>query len=217
MPEFCKFSSLSKYVNIKLIPYNWLNPSSLVDESKNWSYGQIPLVLVKIDCNQIKSFLLWTSEMDLIPDQVSQDSLSWSVWYQSDFKWNHSLPSLSPKRSLHWPWRNLPCPLIGKLYVIAINVHWNCQSTTQMTTDGLQTGNFYLQDVHPDMGADISNIVNLAELYKVQIVQKKVRWSDFSDQSPKFLSLGLWSEVRSSELFLNYLNFIQLWIKVAWI
>ena len=142
MPEFCKFSSLSKYVNIKLIPYNWLNPLSLVDESKNWSYGQIPLVLVKIDCNQIKSFLLWTSKMDQIPHQVSQDSLSWSVWYQSDFKWNHSLPSLSPKRSLHWPWRNLPCPLIGKLYVIAINVHWNW---SQMTTDGLQTGQFLLR------------------------------------------------------------------------
>ena len=93
---------------------------SLVNKSKNWSYGQTPLVLVKTYANQIKSFL-WTSKMDLIPHQVSQDSLSWSVWYQSDFKWNHSLSSLSPKRSLHWPWRNLPCPLIGKLYVIAIS------------------------------------------------------------------------------------------------
>ena len=99
---------------------------------------------------------------------MSQDSLSWSVWYQSDFKWNHSLPSLSPKRSLHWPWRNLPCPLIGKLYVIAIIVHWNW---SQMTKDGPQTEQFLSSSCASRRVQGLSNTANLPPQLKVAWMQ----------------------------------------------
>ena len=146
--------------------------------------------------------------MDLIPDQVSQDSLSWSVWYQSDFKWNHSLPSLSPKRSLHWPWRNLPCPLIGKLYVIAISN----QCTFKLVTNDYRWVIYRQAVVEREKHGDQSAF-NLTSLSSRNSTLTEQVFNQAVDKCPKVQSVSITSPgISDTQLYRQLTNqgFIQI-------
>ena len=144
---------------------------------------------------------------------MSQDSLSWSVWYQSDFEWNHSLPSLSPKRSLHWPWRNLPCPLIGKLYVIAISN----QCTFKLVTNDYRWVIYRQAVVEREKHGDQSAF-NLTSLSSRNSTLTEQVFNQAVDKCPKVQSVSITSPgISDTQLYRQLTNqgFIQIIFSLA--